>query len=391
MDNRGQCMGRGHVGHLTDERYRPMLGRGLAVIPTADGLIVEGGFERVSFSGVGAREILPDLLSALRQPCDPSALANALGLPTEDVIETLDKLDLHGLLEWYRGDAARVRRTLSTRDSYYSRLAGYSGRHRTGTDLIETLRRSTVHIRGDAGPVDLLRRLLANAGLGVSSRSEDDRGQHHQVIVELLDPTADGLVSATPADGSVQWWLPVRLSRTIAEIGPMLRQDAMCGVCIGLLWSAGVGTGESVHPVSPPQLAGDLLQELAMGVCVNELVNCLAGTGPTRALGSMIRLEAPASADGIVSIRSDRFIRNIECANCGDGGSGGARSHGAWKYEQVVESPEPTFALPALKRRLPPGRLRSTPVRTFATSPRVTLPRETGSEKNLVILESRST
>lgn len=138
----------------------PALAAGLAVVDTADGLLVEGGPARRLFTGAAARDLLPRLLPLLDGRTGLAAVAEAAEVPVEQVAQAVALLHRSGLLHdgpAERGDAA---------EAFRSRALAASGSHDRPATLRERLAEATVVV-AVAGPLgELLAADLALSGIG---------------------------------------------------------------------------------------------------------------------------------------------------------------------------------------------------------------------------------
>ncbi|MFB7598715.1 hypothetical protein [Streptomyces sp. NPDC056160] len=81
--------------HIGTARLR----RGLTVVPTDHGLVVEGVGRRHLFGGAAAKDVLPRLFTLLDGSRDLAAVAAGLGVDADQVTAVLDMLADRGLLE----------------------------------------------------------------------------------------------------------------------------------------------------------------------------------------------------------------------------------------------------------------------------------------------------
>lgn len=139
---------------------RPALATGLAVVDTADGLLIEGGPSRRLFTGAAARGLLPRLLPLLDGRTELAAVAAAAEAPVAQVAQAVALLHRSGLLHdgpAEHGDAA---------EAFRSRALAASASHDRPATLRERLAQATVVV-AVAGPLgDLLAADLALSGIG---------------------------------------------------------------------------------------------------------------------------------------------------------------------------------------------------------------------------------
>ncbi|MFC7245098.1 hypothetical protein ACFQO7_21695 [Catellatospora aurea] len=139
---------------------RPALAAGLAVVDTADGLLIEGGPSRRLFTGAAARDLLPRLLPLLDGRTDLAAVAEAAEAPIAQVAQAVALLHRSGLLHdgpAEPGDAA---------EAFRSRALAASGSHDRLATLRDRLAEATVVV-AVAGPLgELLSTDLALSGIG---------------------------------------------------------------------------------------------------------------------------------------------------------------------------------------------------------------------------------
>lgn len=138
----------------------PALAAGLAVVDTADGLLIEGGPSRRLFTGAAARDLLPRLLPLLDGRTGLTAVADAAAVPVEQVAQAVALLQRSGLLHEgpaERGDAA---------EAFLSRALAAAGSPHRPAALRSRLAEATVVV-AVAGPLgDLLAADLAQSGIG---------------------------------------------------------------------------------------------------------------------------------------------------------------------------------------------------------------------------------
>ncbi|GAA1410050.1 hypothetical protein [Catellatospora coxensis] len=138
----------------------PALAAGLAVVDTADGLLIEGGPSRRLFTGAAARDLLPRLLPLLDGRTGLAAVADAAEAPVAQVAQAVALLHRSGLLHdgpAEPGDAA---------EAFRSRALAASGSHDRPATLRERLAEAPVivAVAGELG--ELLAADLALSGIG---------------------------------------------------------------------------------------------------------------------------------------------------------------------------------------------------------------------------------
>jgi len=224
----------------------PKLCRGLAIVPGADGLLIEGGPRRHWLPGQAAA-LLPGLLDLLDGRHDRPAITGALGLTDRQLGRVLSVLGDCGLLEYPEraadglpgepgtgepgtGTAAEVR-------AYLSRNLSLTGRYYSSAAALAALSASSVALVGNGPVAAVLAADLRDAGIGtvtlirpgeLADLPTDDR--RAQLMVVLDDGPAAGTVEHVVASAGVSTpVLRIAAGPGYLDVGPAFR--AGCTAC----------------------------------------------------------------------------------------------------------------------------------------------------------------
>lgn len=341
----------------------PQVCRGLAVVPVAGGLLVEGGPRRRLFRGAAATEILPRLLPLLDGRHDRRALRTGLGLSDVQLNQVFGLLAECGLLD----AEAEPRDGGEHARHYYSRTLSTAGGYRGSADLLTSLRRASVVLMG--GFLEELAEDLLESGVGtVELIDGPDRmsAAHRSLAVVHDDGAPDTLEHAGRAcRASGAPLLRIAAGDGHVDIGPIVAPpQTACATCVreGLAeagWDADPGA-------APPT------RELMCGLAAGEI---LAHVGHVHQPTSRRRLTRVA-LDGLAT--EYRLVTpDPDCPECGFGrpyGAGPAprsEQYEWWMRQRIGEPRWRGERPPAEARRI---RDLQTVRPAFPTSPRHALP-----------------
>ncbi|WP_312396178.1 hypothetical protein [Kocuria sp.] len=219
----------------------PRLIPGLVRVPTAYGLIVDGGPSRQSFTGRSAATALPAVMDALDGTSDLAQLSTILEMPQEHVDQFLALLYTTGMLEDAATDVPESDATNGFDPEariFLTRSLDTTRAHRSFSQLRESVHQAPLAVHGDGPWTRELNDQLTAEGFtvvpghdGPEGTGVDTRSHRNACVVLVLQNAAD----VRRAD---QWldhgWhvLPVRPEFRALTVGPLLEPAAApCPSC----------------------------------------------------------------------------------------------------------------------------------------------------------------
>jgi SagB-type dehydrogenase family enzyme len=384
----------------------PSLSRGLALVPNAAGLLVEGGPRRVWLPGDTAAATLPKLLALLDGQHDAAAIRDELGLTNRQLDHVLGVLDGCGLLEpagrrgGDDGSASAAGSAVAGEiATYLSRSLSGRGDSRSAGEALGVLRECAVLLTGDSPAFGLIAADLREMGVGVVTQTADPArlaagvtggmGSSGMLIVAYDDGESGGTLRRAVAAGQDAGVPVLRIAagRDYADTGPLLQPGyTACLSCLrrGLaeagwaaeaaeaIWAEGTGEPGTEGAVPPGPVCW-----LLAGLAVDEIVAVLAQIDAMASPRHLTRagITGPDVARRLVTPYAG-------CADCaGPGGprdlADGAARDLALAYEwqrswRLGEAAGPDRLLAAEKERL--HRLEAARP-AFPAAPRMTLAR----------------
>lgn len=356
-----------------EQRYALVEGLVRTVV---DGVyVVEGGPVRVSLSGAGATDMLPDLCELLDGTRSVGDLAAALALHPDDVVEAVALLHRMGLAEEAGPDLAPEEQPEAR--AFFSRSEAYATRAGSGAQAVRRLSAARVLIAGQGALAELVQRTLAAQGIAVAPYSKEGLARlpgsdglepPAGVVVEIRAPASvsSGEVLAACAARRVVW-IGVGLTEEGGVVGPLAHPVHACLECVGRsLAESGALVGDTAAPGVVPLLAG---------VTAGEVLHVVAGIGANQTAGALVRLTSDAAGRTGLYMERAKLHARIECVSCGAGAGGGERAQLAWDYEQEIALPPPSSAVRG--RVQADSRELQRAVRDMPTSPAVPAPAAT--------------
>lgn len=325
----------------------PLLCAGLVILPTADGLLVEGGPRRQVFNGAAAASVLPRLLPLLDGQHTLPQLAAMLDLPGGQVSQAVSLLDQCDLLE--EGPAGQPAAGPDAAASL-SRHLNVTKVWRNSGALGAALADSTVLLIAPPRFAAQIRDDLHGAGIGhVGCRprpemAEPDVGSvasaSRGVVVVMDQPEdagrAEALERACRADGVALLRCAVRGDRV--EIGPLFFGDyTACYSCFRRGYDSQPGNrpGGQLDPPSSGLDPGP--GQLAAGLVTAEILALLGQVTAIRSFRTLTVTSVPG-------LESDRFVV-VPDAACPECGLGDAAPDGSAEladaYEWLIQGPPP--------------------------------------------------
>lgn len=216
----------------------PRLVPGLVRVPTADGLIVDGGPSRQSFTGRSAATALPVVMDALDGTSTLAQLSATLNMPQEHLDQFLALLYTTGLLE----DAATDAPESAVADSmdpearvFLTRSLDTSRVHRSFSQLHQSVQRAPMVVAGTGTWAEELNVQLTAEGFRLIPGHKGPRGTgidvstHPDACVVLVLQDADDLQRAD--EWLEQGWhvFPVCPEPRAVTVGPLL--EPATGLC----------------------------------------------------------------------------------------------------------------------------------------------------------------
>ncbi|WP_018680254.1 nitroreductase family protein [Actinokineospora enzanensis] len=219
----------------------PRLARGLVVIPTEHGLIVDGTPQRSLLPGGIVSEVIESLLPLLDGTRDTTSLCAAADLRPSQLDRILTLLDDHGVIEHVPPDAPPPRWMAEHAATYFSRNRAATGGHRCVEELAEVLGRAHVLLVAPpclAEPItaDLLATGVGSVVVRSSPVSVTDRLTPADVAAVHDGTGFDAFVSRTDPGTRV---LRFALTGGRAELGPVFTDEyTTCVRCFRQGYSA---------------------------------------------------------------------------------------------------------------------------------------------------------
>lgn len=301
------------------------LSRGLAVVETDQGVIVDGGIRRYLFSGASAKAVLPPLLAALDGERTYDRLRDHLQWPAAELDKALRLLEERGLLE--EPLAARAADPHPQAVVYFSRTFSALRERFTGSaHVLDTLASAHVVIVGAADGRQTLGADLFGAGVGrvtfldspaplVASLSKNPPD------LVLLDDTRGGPDLETAhrlCSGADVPLLRFARYEAAAEVGPLFYREATtCPRCLRAATTA---------PAQASAERGQALDGVLVGLLCTEVLSLLTTVGDRRTHKGLTRLS-------LRDYTETRFhlLPEDGCGLCG-GGYGAVAAY-EWQHE----------------------------------------------------------
>ena len=241
----------------------PRLVPGLVRVPTADGLIVDGGPRRQSFTGRSAATALPVVMDALDGASDLDQLSTTLDMPPEHLSQFLALLYTTGLLE----DAATDTTEDSAEDGldddariFLTRSLDTTRVHRSFSQLRRSVRQAPLAVLGAEPWAGVLNDQLSAEGFTVMAGNEGPSGtgvdiaRHPEACLVLVVHSSEDVRRAE--EWLAEGWhvFPVRSEPRAVTVGPILEPAAgLCPSCALAPSASGLpGTQDSGHGMLVP-------------------------------------------------------------------------------------------------------------------------------------------
>jgi hypothetical protein len=312
---------------------------GLLHYTVDDSYVVEGAARTAIFSGPGAVDILPELCELLDGTRTPERIGQDLGLPVEDIEDSVGLLVERGLAEFAPPVQEPATGVPPAPLAFLARTGGTGERGNTGGELGEHLRRAPVLVAGRHPLAAAIRAELASGGVRVSDDSSD---QAAGMVVQVLDGTEEtSPETLLECEKNGVPWLAVGVTHAGGFVGPTIHPDYSCFPCAWQWLDARVSPAGG----SPARDPGGASGQLIVGLAVAEVVHALTGTAETTTVNRArtVARENGGRLQGPYSFATDPVF-------CTTGCSGGAlpdESLPPWTYEQHIATPGPLFATAA--------------------------------------------
>jgi SagB-type dehydrogenase family enzyme len=198
---------------------RPRFPRELLVIPTDDGICVEGAFERQLLRGKAAQDFVPRLIALLDGTRSLDDLAAAFpGRPPEHVAHAITLLYSRGLLEDGPLDASDE----SDVRSFLGRFVDNTRHHRNRDDAAALLATASATIAAPPEIASMLRADLLSSGVGtVHLHLGDGAFVPSDLTIVVESETYSAAAFAREAALHGAWVLYATVGRDGATIGPL--------------------------------------------------------------------------------------------------------------------------------------------------------------------------
>jgi hypothetical protein len=317
----------------------PRIVPGLLHYTVDESYVVEGAARTAVFSGPGAADILPKLCELLDGTRTMEQAGQALGLPVQDIEDSVDLLLERGLAEFAPRVQQRTTGIPPASLAFLARTGGTAERGDTGGELGASLRREPVLVAGQHPLAAAIRAELTAGGVSVF---DDSSAQAAGMVVQVLDGTEEtSPETLLECQKNGVAWLAVGVSPDGGFVGPTIHPDYSCFPCA---WQW-LGARVSPADASPAGDAGGALGQLIVGLAVAEVVHALTGAAEMTTVNSArtVLRENGGRLQGPYSFETDEVF-------CTTGCSGGALPHESlppWTYEQHIAAPGPLFATAA--------------------------------------------
>ncbi|MEV5498721.1 hypothetical protein AB0M50_25305 [Nonomuraea fuscirosea] len=308
----------------------PAFCRGLAVIESGDGVVIDGGPRRYLFSGTWATTSLAHLIRALDGAHTVTDLCADLNLPEGDLRKALRLLAERGLLETY--DEPRAPEPVTSDEQvglYHSRtFSAMREVHDNAEQLMRTLADAMVLVLGEGAIAEAVMKDLRGNGVhGVRAvETVDGMGDEvgtRKADLVLVDDSVGGSRLSAAWQACVQAGIPLlryACSGETAEVGPLFHADVTA--CVECFRAAEpVARGE--RPV-----AGRAEEELLAALVCTEVISILGRFGARRTHKGMSRFRfRDLDEEGF------HLVPEYGCANCGTGMPASAEAFNVAAYE----------------------------------------------------------
>lgn len=223
----------------------PRLVPGLVRVPTADGLIVDGGPSRQSFTGRSAATALPVVMDSLDGTSTLAQLSATLNMPQEHLDQFLALLYTTGLLEDAATDVPESAVAVGMDPEarvFLTRSLDTSRVHRSFSQLHQSVQRAPMAVVGTGTWAEELNVQLTAEGFRILPGHEGPRGTgidvsaHPDACVVLVLQDADDLQRAD--EWLEEGWhvFPVCPEPRAVTVGPLL--EPVTGLCPSCALSA---------------------------------------------------------------------------------------------------------------------------------------------------------
>lgn len=316
---------------MRGERVR--LSRGLVVLPTEEGLVIDGGPNRQLLTGGAATSVLPLLLPLLDGERPLEAVADDIGITVAQVGQAIALLDQRGLIERYADTPPA-----SATATYLSRGLAVTRAHRGVDQVLATLGGSSVLLAMPASVGDPLRADLLAAGVGQATGWSGDSDADRPAAVERA-----ALVVAEDA-GPAEFRDLARQCRAAAT--PLLRYAATPdGVEIGPLLHGGYTACYDCLTVPggarQDAPARKVPAALTAGLLAAEVLAFVGRIAAVNSWRAVVRVAVPDLTTERVAV-----VPVPGCHECGMPAAGTDGAVAALRYEWLVEAP-PAGVTPA--------------------------------------------
>jgi len=329
--------------HVAGQVSFPRLCNGVAVIESADSLIVDGAPRRYQIRN-SSDASLAVLMRLLDGQHDSESICACLGLERESLHKALTHLSDCGLLEWVASAPTSPTRLARHVMDYYSRNISLSHDHACAEDLAATLANASVMLVDD-GPVSaLLSADLTEAGVGFVasfSRPKELRAAVYDAVPQHVPRLA---VASDPAGSPGTLEEVVRLCGA-ADVPVLRYASGASGWEIGPVFLAGStacvgcfrrrdGVPSSSYPDDGcgPALIGSVLEQSSTAGFLAGLLGAeiLALIGHTHEPRQWYKLTC---IDPEYSMLSYVVVPDAQCAACGNGLTAGSQAGYIAAYE----------------------------------------------------------
>lgn len=251
----------------------PRLVPGLVRVPTADGLIVDGGPRRQSFTGRSAATALPVVMDALDGASNLYQLSSALDMPSEHLEQFLALLYTTGLLEDAATDVPEEpgeHGIDAEAQVFLTRSLDTTRVHRSFSQLRRSLRQAPLAVQGPEPWASALNEQLSAEGFTVVTGHEGpsdtgvDIARNPNACVVLILQDDDDVRQADEWRAQGWYVFPVRPEPRAVTVGPVLEPDTgLCPSCaLAPFPSNSLDAHDGGHELLVPLLVRHLMAHL---------------------------------------------------------------------------------------------------------------------------------
>ncbi|MEU7728847.1 hypothetical protein AB0B78_26960 [Streptomyces sp. NPDC040724] len=364
--------------------------RGLVVIGSGSGLVIEGGPYRILLGGDSATTLLPGLLRLLADRLTFEEMCARLPVEPDEIRQALSLLDDWGLLERPPTGPSRAHGAHDDSAVFHSRLISTTGGHRSADTLLDALHEAVVLVVAPEHFGRPLSEDLVGAGIGTVRVVDGSRGLTGPSAAEVLAADCTLVVALDEAGRPEEFDAVVRAAHAVGvpllrtaftggavEAGPLFHPaETACVSCFRLGHRGAGAAAEPGAEAVPDSRAQHEDSGLLAGLAAMEALAIVAGTTRPETLNRVVRTS-------VSDHTTERYVctPDEDCPECA--AAHGAPARGRSDMARLIEAYEGQHAMPpegmrAVPRTLAPEQRRLSRLLTqrpdFPTSPSRTLP-----------------